>query len=98
MRILFVHNRYQQSGGEDVVVQSESRLLSRMGHEVEVWEENNDSIVSRLDALRTGFQSVYSFQHAQEMRERIRVFKPDLVHIHNFFPRFSPSIHLACLR
>jgi glycosyltransferase involved in cell wall biosynthesis len=98
MRILFVHNRYQQAGGEDVVVRSESRLLLRMGHEVDVWEENNDSIVSRLDAIKTGMQSVYSFQHAREMRERIRGFKPDLVHIHNFFPRFSPSIHLTCLR
>ncbi len=98
MRVLFVHNRYQQAGGEDAVVQAESRLVSRMGHQVEVWEENNDSIVSRMDALVTGFQSVYSFEHARRMRERIHCFRPDLVHIHNFFPRFSPSIHLACLR
>jgi glycosyltransferase involved in cell wall biosynthesis len=97
MRILFVHNRYQQAGGEDCVVQAESNLLSRMGHQVDVWEENNDSIVSRMDALVTGFQSVYSFEHARKMRERIRCFQPDLVHIHNFFPRLSPSIHLACL-
>jgi glycosyltransferase involved in cell wall biosynthesis len=98
MRILFVHNRYQQTGGEDSVVQAESRLLLRMGHEVEVWEENNDSIVSRMDALVTGFQSVYSFEHARKMGERIRCFRPDLVHIHNFFPRLSPSIHRACFR
>jgi glycosyltransferase involved in cell wall biosynthesis len=97
MRILFVHNRYQQAGGEDAVVQAESRLVSRMGHEVEVWEENNNSIVSRMDALVTGFQSVYSFEHARRLRERIRFFRPDLVHIHNFFPRFSPSIHRACV-
>jgi glycosyltransferase involved in cell wall biosynthesis len=68
-----------------------------MGHEVEVWEENNDSIVSRMDALVTCFQSVYSFGHAREMRERICCFRPDLVHIHNSFPRLSPAIHLACL-
>ena len=98
MRILFVHNRYQQTGGEDSVVQAESRLLLRMGHEVEVWEENNDSIVSRMDALVTGFQSVYSFEHARKMGERIRCFRPDLVHMHNFFPRLSPSIHRACFR
>ena len=96
MRILFVHNRYQQAGGEDCVAQVESNLLSRMGHEVEVWEENNDSIVTGMDALATGFQSVYSFEHAGKMRERIRCFQPDLVHIHNFFPRLSPAIHLAC--
>ena len=74
------------------------RCELRMGHEVEVWEENNDSIVSRMDALVTGFQSVYSFEHARKMGERIRCFRPDLVHIHIFFPRLSPSIHRACLR
>jgi glycosyltransferase involved in cell wall biosynthesis len=98
MRILFVHNRYRQAGGEDRVVAAESRLLARMGHEVELWEENNDSIVSRIDAVKTGFQSLYSIRHADQMKERIRAFRPDVVHIHNFFPRMSPSIHRACFR
>lgn len=98
MRILFVHNRYQQAGGEDRVVESECCLLSRRGHEVELWEESNDSIVSRIDAVKTGFQNLYSMHHANQMSERIRKFRPDVVHIHNFFPRMSPSIHLACLR
>jgi glycosyltransferase involved in cell wall biosynthesis len=98
MRILFVHNRYQQAGGEDVVVHAESSLLARMGHNIELWEENNDAILSRLDAVKTGVQSVYSFRQAGKIRERIRRFDPDVVHIHNFFPRLSPSIHFACFR
>jgi glycosyltransferase involved in cell wall biosynthesis len=97
MRVLFVHNRYQQAGGEDCVVQAESSLLARMGHKVELWEENNDSIVSRIDALKAGFQTVYSFENARKMREHVCRFEPDLVHIHNFFPRLSPAIHRACL-
>jgi glycosyltransferase involved in cell wall biosynthesis len=98
MRILLVHNRYQQAGGEDFVARAESSLLSRMGHAVELWEENNDSITGLIAACQTAVHSVYSLDHARGMQKRIQHFRPDLVHIHNFFPRFSPSIHIACRR
>ena len=96
MKILVVHNRYRQSGGEDGVVRAETSLLARMGHDVEVWEESNDSIVGSLKEVKTALQCVYSFQHAREMRQIIHELRPDLVHIHNFFPRMSPSVHMTC--
>ena len=96
MRILFVHNRYRQPGGEDAVVQAESTLLARMGHEVEIWEESNESIVGIANACKTGLACAYSFRHAREARARIRRFQPDLAHVHNFFPQISPSIHRSC--
>ncbi len=34
MKIVLVHNLYRQPGGEDVVFQSEKRLLERKGHTV----------------------------------------------------------------
>jgi len=98
MRILLLHNRYKCAGGEDGVVQAERALLARMGHAVELWQESNDAITGPIAAGITAFQSVYSFRHAREMRRRIKRFRPDLVHIHNFFPRFSPSVHIACRR
>jgi len=98
VRVLVVHNRYQQPGGEDQVVRAESALLMRMGHAVEVWEENNDTINEPLRAAVTALQSIYSLAASREMQRRIRQFRPDLVHIHNFFPRLSPSIHVACRR
>lgn len=98
MKILVVHNRYRQSGGEDAVVRAESSLLARMGHDVEVWEESNDSIVGTLEKIKTAFQCVYSFRHARQMQRQIRNHRPDLVHIHNFFPRMSPSVHMTCRR
>lgn len=61
MRILFVHNRYQQPGGEDSVVQAEIALLRSRGHEVDFLEEDNDGIVGWIDAASTAIESVYSF-------------------------------------
>ena len=34
MRILLIHNRYLQPGGEDTVFEAERALLERYGHEV----------------------------------------------------------------
>ena len=41
-RILVVHNRYQQRGGEDAVVDAEVALLRRHGHEVGTYIRAND--------------------------------------------------------
>lgn len=98
MRVLVVHNHYQQAGGEDVVVRAETELLRNHGVDVELWEESNDSIVSRWDACVTALQCVHSIAAAREMGRRIERFRPDLVHVHNFFPRLSPAIHRACHR
>ena len=46
MRILVVHNYYQQPGGEDTVFTAETELLRRYGHEVVEYTESNDSINS----------------------------------------------------
>ena len=44
MKILFVHNAYQQPGGEDVVFQRERDLLRAAGHEVLEYRRFNDEI------------------------------------------------------
>lgn len=96
MKILLVHNRYKQPGGEDSVVRAENALLRRMGHDVELWQENNESIAGPFHTCAAALRSIYSVRHAGEMQRHIREFHPDLVHIHNFFPLLSPSIHMAC--
>jgi glycosyltransferase involved in cell wall biosynthesis len=96
MRILIVHNRYQQPGGEDLVVKAEIGLLRSKGIHVELLEENNDGIVRWIDAASTALESVYSLPAARDARRRIDSFRPDVVHVHNFFPRLSPSIHYVC--
>lgn len=98
MRILIANNRYQQQGGEEGVVRAEAELLLRHGNAVEILEENNSDIQGPLQAIQTAAQCIYSLNSANRMRESIRKFRPDLVHIHNFFPKLSPSVHHACYR
>ena len=41
MRILSIHNRYLQRGGEEESYELEAQILREKGHQVDVYEENN---------------------------------------------------------
>lgn len=98
MKILFVHNRYQQAGGEDNVVAAEAKLLADHGHEVECWCVDNKDLPSGLiGKINTALATSYSSASRALARESLQSFKPDVVHVHNFFPQISPSIYDACL-
>ena len=51
-RILIAHTKYQQRGGEDLVVEAEANLLKKHGHAVQVYLEDNNVIpnMSRIYA------------------------------------------------
>jgi len=98
MKILIVHNHYQQAGGEDNVVAAEARLLADNGQDVEVWSVDNKDLPSGIGGkIKTALNTGYSQSSRALALERIGAFRPDVVHVHNFFPQISPSIYDACL-
>jgi glycosyltransferase involved in cell wall biosynthesis len=96
MRILLLHNRYQQRGGEDAVVDAERALLVQAGHEVELLEVSNESLVSPFSKLEAGVGTVYSLAGKRATANAIACFRPDVVHAHNTFPLLSPAAYDAC--
>lgn len=94
MRILFAHNRYQFSGGEDSVVRDEMDLLRRHGHRVELLEQNNDAIRGLRGSLVAAVSNFYSARSRTRMKQAIHDFRPEIIHVHNWFPMLSPSIIL----
>lgn len=96
MQILMLHNRYQHAGGEDAVVQAEITLLKAQGHHVELVEANNDTISGGFGKARAAVSALYSLPGRRRAEEAISRFRPDLVHVHNFFPLLSPSVYDAC--
>jgi glycosyltransferase involved in cell wall biosynthesis len=96
MKILQLHNRYQIIGGEEGVVQAEHQLLTDHGHTVHLLEVTNDRISSPTAKISAAIGAIYSRQAKQQVLREIRTFRPDLVHVHNFFPLLSPSIYDAC--
>ncbi len=94
MRILAAHNRYRFGGGEDAVVRDEVELLRHRGHSVEVLEQDNDAIHGLRGKLAASASVFYSAASRRRMKQAIHDFRPDVVHIHNWFPMLSPSIIL----
>ena len=97
MNILFVHNRYQQPGGEDVVVGAEAALLRQRGHQVTVYEACNDTIAanSTKARLQTAAIGIWNRRSHRELRTLIRRTTPAVMHCHNIFPLISPAAYYA---
>lgn len=95
MKILMAHNYYQQRGGEDAVFEAERDLLRARGHEVLELTFHNEAIDSRAAALSAGAKGFYNPQAARQTRRIIRDERPDVMHVHNWFPLASPSIFSA---
>jgi glycosyltransferase involved in cell wall biosynthesis len=96
-RILVVHNRYQQPGGEDAVVEAEVNLLRRRGHAVETYIRDNDELneMSRLNALA---ENLWSRRTWSDVAKLTRAFRPDVIHVHNTFAMVSSSVYWAAAR
>lgn len=99
MKVLMVHNRYQQRGGEDAVVEAEVRLLAANGIEVRRFDADNDSIHGlvpkiQVSAGQFGLPTPIKTRFGQSLGE----FRPDVVHVHNWFPTLSPAVFNMCHR
>lgn len=98
MRIIVAHNRYRQTGGEDGVFENEVKLLAASGHDVHTLVVSNDGVVSFLDKALTAFRTVENPVGVAALVHAIDRSRPDIVHVHNFFPLLSPGIYKACHR
>jgi len=98
MKVIIVHNLYQQPGGEDVVVRQEHQLLERAGHKVVLYQRSNFEVDSYRGIRRIALASktIWSTDTKKEFAELLWVEKPDVVHVHNTFVMISPSIFSAC--
>ncbi|MCF5088779.1 glycosyltransferase [Stenotrophomonas sp. PA-6-5C] len=96
MRVLIVHNYYQQAGGEDSVVRNEAELLRANGHEVKLYAVSNHSIQGFASKIIATVNAIFSIPSYLRIRKEISEFRPDVVHVHNFFPLISPSVFYAC--
>jgi glycosyltransferase involved in cell wall biosynthesis len=94
MRILSAHNAYQIRGGEDESCASEERLLREKGHDVVSYKETNDRVAS-LSKLQLSVRTVWSNETYRNVSTKLRSGSYDLVHVQNFFPLISPSLHYA---
>jgi glycosyltransferase involved in cell wall biosynthesis len=97
MKVLIVHNNYQQFGGEKLAVDSQRELLRQNNHEVIDYARENSEIDSFSLGQKAAFplNAFYSRRTFREIAWLVRKEKPDIAHIHNVFPLISPAVYSA---
>lgn len=98
MKVILVHNSYQQPGGEDVVFEQERHLLERVGNTVVTYKRSNWEVrsFSGFHQIQLLTKSIWAADSRREIARLLALEKPDLVHVHNTFVMVSPSIYSAC--
>ena len=94
MKVVVVHNFYQQPGGEDQVFADETALLEGHGHEVIRHTLHNDAI-SGMSKLTVAGKTIWNSAAHAQLRDLVQRERPRVVHFHNTFPLFSPSVYSA---
>jgi glycosyltransferase involved in cell wall biosynthesis len=91
MKILQIHNYYQNPGGEDKVLLEERNLLEKHGHLIDQWTKSNKDLTF-FEKLKLLSSTHWSKSAIRECKSLMKGKNYDIIHVHNFFPQFSPSI------
>jgi glycosyltransferase involved in cell wall biosynthesis len=97
MKILLVHNYYQQHGGERVAVENQVALLREWGHEVIVYARDSSRILDygTIEKILFFPRTVFPRRTLREIKAVVRDRRPDVAHVHNVLPLISPLAYWA---
>ncbi len=91
MRVLIAHSFYRVAGGEDGYVRHQLRLLGGRA-EVHLLSRRNASLGA---GAYTAARMATNPALRRRLRQRMLALVPDVVHLHNPYPAFGPSVHQA---
>jgi glycosyltransferase involved in cell wall biosynthesis len=97
VNILFLHNYYQQAGGEDLAFANEAALFESYGHKVVKFSVHNDR-VRDMGLVSLAKATLWNSSIYEEIRELIRKENIEICHFHNTFPLISPAAYYAANR
>lgn len=99
MKVLVVHNLHRKgsASGDDQVFKNETTMLEKNGISVVKYTVINDTFdqAGILGKIAMTGGMLWSFKNYKKIREIIQKEKPDIMHVHTFFPLLSPSILYA---
>ena len=89
MRILILHNKYKNLGGEDIAVENEFNFLSNF-YDVETlfYENNLKNYIFDFFSFITG----KNFKSIKFLDQKVKSFQPDIVYVHNTWFKASTGV------
>ena len=94
MKVLQVYNQYRSLfGGEETVVRLIDRLVRSHGGDSRLVMRSSRGLDQSLSGkARAFFSGIYNPYGFAEIADVLDSFEPDIVHVHNLNPLFSPSV------
>jgi glycosyltransferase involved in cell wall biosynthesis len=95
LKVLQIHNHYiEKTGGEFYVAEMDKNILESLGHSVIRYIRDNIEILqyNYIQKIKLFIETLWSLKTKKDIRKILFQEKPDIVHVHNFFPLISPSI------
>lgn len=92
MKIVVVHERYREGGGEDRAFESECALLESHGHDLIRWVDDHERIRD-IGRVSLAVKSHWNTAGNRRLRAMLRAERPDVVHFHNTFPLIGPAAY-----
>lgn len=100
MKLLQIYNQYRSLfNGEETVVFRTAELVEQHGHTARLLMRSSRTIGNGWGGrFHAFFSGIYNMRAAAEVTRVLREYQPDIVHAHNLYPLFSPSVLAACRR
>lgn len=98
MRIFIIHNRYRSMlpSGENQIVFEEAESLKSAGNIVKLYQAESDIFFNKkfrlFNLIKYSLNPIFGFGYLHKIQKEIRLFKPDVVHLHNLYPLIGPRI------
>jgi len=93
MRVIQLINLHRYRGGADAVAENTARLLAERGHLSTLLTRDSRTLGGGLAGKFKAFASgLYSAEGRRLVKEAVREEKPDVVHVHDVYPLFSPWV------
>jgi glycosyltransferase involved in cell wall biosynthesis len=94
VRIVVAHDYYASGApsGENVVYEAERDLLRAHDHHVVEFVRHNDELRGGLGPLRGGLAACWNPFTVAELGSLLDRERPEILHVHNFFPLLSPAV------
>jgi glycosyltransferase involved in cell wall biosynthesis len=107
LKILIINDKGFPFGGVEVRILNQKRELIRRGHVVKIFSSNFDYGKENFSDYRFSgfneksiikwFNQIFNLRSYFKLKEILKEFKPDIIHIFNIYYQVSPSI-LKCLK
>jgi hypothetical protein len=106
LKILFINDRGYSAGGAEVIILKQLEELKKRGYSVKMFASDINPTDVPLFSEYTfkgydeksaigWFKRVFNIDSYYKLKQIIKEYKPDIIHLQNIFYQVSPSILLA---